>query len=361
MRSATISLLAAILCAMAPSRAAVQSTPTAPADAGVLAVAWRKEVKIDGLPRLAAGGSAVIIGTAESGMAAYAATDGRELWTSAAKTDFAPIVVGGTVAGISGTTLEALHQETGQPAWRAVLGGPDPAVRLDAAGELAIVTAGRDLRAWRADGSVAWRATLESAPVTRVVGGGSDLFVGLETPEIVALDPAIGVVKWRARLPARPTSLTVAGDQLLVGGDDDAVYAFRNGPRLQKLWRHRAVDVIGDPAFDENLAVFALIDNTLKAFKRDGGTLRWSHNLSSRPISGPVVMGDAVFVPLANGSLVRVPLARKSPTPAPPASPNQPTGRLNAAIVAPPLTTVFAVVTDGNSRSELIAWRAEKK
>jgi outer membrane protein assembly factor BamB len=361
MRSATISLLAAILCAMAPSRAAVQNTPTTPADTGALAVAWRKEVKIDGLPRLAAGASAVFVGTAESGLAAYAATDGRELWSSAQKTDFAPIVVGNKVVGISGTSLGAIHQETGQPAWEAVLGGPDAPARFEAAGELAILTAGRDLRAWRADGSVAWRATMDAAPVTRVVGTGSELYVALETPEIVALDPAVGTIRWRARLPARPTSLTVAGNQLLLGADDGAVYAFRNGPGFRKLWRHRAVDAIGDPAFDEKLAVFALVDNTLKAFSRDGGSLRWSHNLSSRPISGPVVMADAVFVPLANGSLVRVPMSRTTAPPAPPASPNQPGGRLNAAIVALQFQAVFAVVTDANAKSELIAWRAEKK
>ena len=364
MSSATAFLFAAIATAVVISGDASQEKPpaaTAGADARTFTVAWRKRVSISGSPRLAVGTRAIFLATAETGLSAFALDDGRELWGPSGKTDLGPVVLGNRIAVVSDRSLEVLEQDTGNRAWRADLEGADAPIRLDSVDQLIAVGSGREIRTWRAGGSPNWRTTLSSAPVTRVIATTESWLMGLEQPEIVALDPASGAIKWRGRLPARPLSMSVAGSNLFLSAADNAVYSFDLEPRLDRKWRHRRLmATVGDPVADDDHAYFTFIDNTLRAYSRDGGTRRWTHPLPSRPLTGPLLIGGAVVVALASGEVVRVSAATGRE--AQPDRKREPSaGRASVAVAAQQLAAVFAVVSVEGGASELVAWRLSEK
>jgi hypothetical protein len=48
------------------------------------------------------------------------------------------------------------------------------------------------------------------------------------------------------------------------------------------------------------------LDNTLQAFDRGGGAVRWRQPLPSRPAPGLIESGGFLFVPLITGEVVRL-------------------------------------------------------
>lgn len=355
MRSATTSVLAAVVSASCLAGAAVQDKPAATP----LAVSWQTEIEISGLRHLAVGPRAILLAGSESGLTARAVDDGHVLWQIQKTTGIQPAVAGKLLAILSGDALEVLDQDTGELVWRAPLEGEDSTPTVHAANELFLVIQGREIRAWRPDGAVAWRTTVTSAPVTRIVAGADSLVVGLQSAEVVALDPATGTVRSSAKLAARPTALTIADDQLFIPTADGRLYGYRLGQDLKRMWRYRAVSAIGEAVVGERFAYFALLDNTLRAFDRKGGSQRWSAPLDSRPIAGPVLLGENLLVPLAAGTLAQIPAAtgtRPAPASKPP---GQPSVRMSA--MAASQDGLYAIVTGVNEVTTLVAWRSAAK
>src|SRR5262245_13665541 len=130
MSRTTSCLFAAIVLVVSVPHAAPQDKPAPkPADATSASVAWRKDVEIAGTPMLAIGSAALFLGSAKSGLTAYSIPDGKILWESQAMTDVAPIVSGTSVAVLSGRTLEALSQATGQSVWQISRNGAEAPTR----------------------------------------------------------------------------------------------------------------------------------------------------------------------------------------------------------------------------------------
>lgn len=367
MRRTTTSIRALIASAITivTSCAAAQNTGPAPAQSSTAHVpAWNVEVAVSGLPHLAATADAVFLGTGESGLTAYSSEDGRKLWESPTGADIRPVLLGTLVGTVSRGAVVFVHQQTGRDAWRADLGLQDGgrAVGLVATAQLAVATSGREIRAWRADGTEAWRQTLDEEPVTAVVPAEETLFIAIGTPgtSLLALDPASGAIKWRAPLPGTPASLAVAGSDVFFSASG-ALYAYKTTPAFERSWRHSNVDGIGPAVVDKDRVYFTLIDNTLQAFDRRSGGKRWSHHLTWRPVDGPVLGSDGIFVALGNGALAQVVAATGRAAASDQAKPQPSTTRLNAVTASPDVKAVYVVLTDENAARTLQAWKPAKR
>ena len=324
-----------------------------------MAVIWQTEIEISGLRHLAVGRRAILLAGSESGLTARALDDGHVLWQIPKTTSIQPAVAGKLFAILLDDALEVLDQDTGELAWRAPLENGESTPTVHATTDLFLVIQGSEIRAWRLDGTVAWRTPVTSSPVTRIVAGSNGLVVGLQSAEVVVLDPSTGAVRSTTKLAARPTALTIAGDQLFVPTADGLLYAYRLRQDLKRMWRYRAVAAIGDAVVGDRFAYFALLDNTLRAFDRKGGSQRWSAPLDSRPIAGPVLVGEILLVPLAAGNVAQIPSA----TGATPASPAKPAGQpsVQMSAMAASEDSLYAIVTGVNDTTTLVAWRSGAK
>ncbi len=346
-----VGTLAVVAC-LAPL--AAQAPPQTPS----MAVAWQTDVPLDGRLFIAAGRHAIVVAGSLSGMSAHAPDDGRALWQHPAKASGAPVALGRIVVCVVDGSLLALDQATGHEAWRVPLDAAEPlsSLGLAATDALVHVVRGPEIHAWRADGTAAWHRTLPSPLVTPIVSGGKVLMAGLEQPAILAMDPATGATRWTARLDEAPTALAVAEDRLFVPTAGGEFYAYRVTPAgLKKVWRYRdrAIPAVGPPATSGRRVFYALLDNTLQAFGRDNGARVWTAPLGSRALTGPVVLGDEVVVPLASGQLAQVSAATGKA--APPQEPKPAPRRMGAS--ASEGGSLYAIATAGNDTTTLIAWR----
>jgi outer membrane protein assembly factor BamB len=339
--------------------AARQETPPSPAATAVATPAWRKDVTVAGQPLIAASGRAIFVSSAESGLTAYSADDGRELWTSQLTSDFAPVFAGSLVGTVRGATIRFVDQESGRAAWQAELSTDNPVSSVRSVGGLVLVGAGPELRAWRPDGSAAWQQTLPSAPVTRIVGGAKLLIVGLPTPELVALEPATGSVAKRIGLPSAPSSLAAGGDDVFVSLKDE-FHAYDVTESFDRSWQRRMIDPVGDPFVDEKNVYVVLVDHTLQAYDRSGGSQRWSFPFAWRPVGDPAFGKEHVLIALATGEVAHASLSNGRPSgTGEGADPGR--TRLNAATAAPDGSTLFTIATSENQTRTLTAWRPGKR
>jgi outer membrane protein assembly factor BamB len=334
------------------------AVPQKPSSAALQPV-WSVEVEFDGPPRIAVGRHAVFVVSPETGLAAYSIDGGRKLWQSSLRSTADPAVAGELVALAIPGGIEVLSETTGQTAWKAAVDG-DGAVSLYGTDRLLLAVQGAEIRAWRHDGTTAWTYTSESLPTTPLLSTPAGLLLGVAKPEILSLDPGSGSVKWRSPIPARATSLSLAGDQLIMSGSDDALYSFRVEASLKKNWKsrtYRRLQPIGQALFDERWVYLAIIDNTLRAFDRSSGSQRWTQSLDSRPMAGPTLLAGTLVIPLVNGELAQVTAATGSKAAAQPPGARS-AERLNAAAASQ--AGVFAVVTASDNRHTLKAWGTKR-
>jgi outer membrane protein assembly factor BamB len=350
MRRATTFILTMLASAGCATGAAVQEKPAEPS----ITVAWQKEIEITGAAHLTIGRRAVILAGAESGLAAYALDDGRQLWRNEKTSIVQPVSTAGLVIIATSDAVQALNEENGDPAWNAAMPGSATPPTLHATDSLVVVTRGTEVRAWRTGGSPAWQKTLPALPTTGFVTANDALLVGLQTPAIVALSPTTGDILWSAEIPAPATALTIAGNLIFAPGVDGRLNAYQLDQGLKRKWRYRAVPAIGEAVVDDRRAYFTLIDNTVRALDREGGAQRGSYPLSSRPVGGGILVGTSLFVPLTDGDVARVNVAPGvKPDPAKPAA--KAAVRLSAAVLSE--DRVYAIVTPETGATSLTAWR----
>lgn len=329
------------------------------APAGPLAVAWQQEIEISGRFSISLGPEAVVIGS-ESGLVALSARDGRSLWRDARPSLARPVRVGQVLITASESAMEGLNEATGEMVWRAPI--ETAAVpELHAVGDLALAVRGPDVRAWRGDGTPAWRATLTASLATRFVSATDGLIAGLWNWDVVSLDPASGAVRWTERTRARLTGLTASGSDVFAADTEGDLFRFRvdRGLKRETTWRDRGIAAVGDPIVNELSVFYAFSDNSLKAFNRKSGSQRWSVRLPSRPASGPTFAVDHIAVALATGEIVQVPalVGRKAGDSPPPPKPT--TDHVTAVDAAS--GTIAALVTTGTATVRIVVWRAGPK
>jgi outer membrane protein assembly factor BamB len=242
------------------------------------------------------------------GPAQLAAVDldrGTIRWRLEAATEFTPATGGGLVFTVNEQTIEARSAADGSVKWRSPLPGGAAAPLYWDTGWLLASTPAGDLAAFRADdGTLVWRRQL-GAPLLIAPGPALDrLFLPLADQRLVAVLLATGETVWERKLDAPITALLALEDQLVFGTATKNVTSvdLRRG-RERWTWRIGG-DMAGAPTADDRHIYFASRDNILRAVDRQSGNLRWKADLASRPAGGPLLIADAVVMPLVSSLIV---------------------------------------------------------
>ena len=224
---------------------------------------------------------------------------GEILWRRDLTTAIAPAVGDGMVFIGGEGQVEALSADRGQTRWRSSLPGRIVTVSWDNSWLLCSNETG-DLAALRAsDGEIVWRVALGAALVLPPAAGLDRVYVGLDGGQLLALDLANGTRTWSRPMPGRITGLKAIDGQLIVGTAANAIFSLDLASGRQN-WRWRVGgDVAGPAASDDRHVYFAARDNVLRALDIRSGNLRWTAELSSRPVAGPQVLAGRVVVPLS--------------------------------------------------------------
>jgi outer membrane protein assembly factor BamB len=236
---------------------------------------------------------------------------GQVKWRRELGTAIAPTVGGGLVFVAHDGFVEALSADRGETAWRTSLPGRLVTLTWDTHWLLCSNDAG-DLAALRAsDGELVWRTTLGAALVLPPAAGLDRVYVAVEGGRLGAIDLSTGRETWSRTVPGRITGVQAVQDQLIVGTTANAVFSLELDSGRQR-WRWRVGgDVAGAAAGDERHIYFAARDNVLRAVDVRTGNLRWTTDLSARPVGGPQVLAGRVVVPLSNTVGIFDPLTGK--------------------------------------------------
>ncbi|MCC7179117.1 MAG: PQQ-binding-like beta-propeller repeat protein [Acidobacteria bacterium] len=236
---------------------------------------------------------------------------GTVRWRRALATALPPASGEGLVFVAADGRVEALTSASGATRWRTPLPGRLVTVTWDT-GWLLCSTEDGDFAALRAsDGELVWRAALGKALVAPPAAALDRVYVALDGAEVVSLHLATGAKGWARTLSGRITGVSAVDGQLIVGTTDNAVFSLELDSGRQR-WRWRVGgDASGAATSDDRHVYFVARDNVLRAVARGGGTLRWTAELSSRPLGGPQVFQGAVFVPLATSVAIFDPATGK--------------------------------------------------
>jgi outer membrane protein assembly factor BamB len=206
------------------------------------------------------------------------------------------VAVGADPIREAGGTVRAMGPEDGKARWTAESGvtGNLPPVF----GSERIVVAGGGIAVLEAaSGRVVWSA-MDARAVTPPALTASSVVVGEADGSLRARDLASGKVLW-SFATARPLQAAPVVDEagrILVGTTDRRFLSI-DAESGDDRWTWRlGADVQHEAALFERLVLFATHEDVLYALDRNNGHLAWRQPLPSRPLSGPILFGDAVVV-----------------------------------------------------------------
>ena len=349
-------MMALALGSVAAQDATKPATPTpTPAVPTGISVLWRRSpVPFKGPATLTAGSRSIFLNSSETGVGAFSIDDGKTLWSSDLVSDLPAVVTGTQIAVVSGESIHVLAQDTGVEVWRATIG---PATSgLFTLGDRVGAVVASELRTWAANGTAGWRTTLPGMPTTRVILRDGLVYVGIDTPALVALDGATGVIRWQVALKARPLGLTATDDRLFFSDANATLNAYEIKPQAEPAWPpYHLIRAIGAPLVDDKHAYFALLDNSVRAFTRSGGTQRWSKVMTARPAAGPMRVGENLAVALTSGIVVELAWRDGAIIPSPTTAAAS-SDRLQAAAASPDNGRVYTFTIAGGNVRTLTAW-----
>jgi hypothetical protein len=106
-----------------------------------------------------------------------------------------------------------------------------------------------------------------------------------------------GAVLWTRTVGGPVLALTVSETRVIAGSSNNMVYVLDAKKNGKQRWKWRTGgDPVGDTAFDGKRLYYLAYDNSLRAHNVRNGHLAWTRILQSRPVGGPVVIGDRVVV-----------------------------------------------------------------
>ena len=156
-----------------------------------------------------------------------------------------------------------------------------------------------------ADGSEAWRLSLEDRLAVRPVIDDRWLVAATISGSVLAVRVADGSLAWRGDVKARisaPPALTPdrvylpLEDRVYVGATDNFLYCL-DTRRGEVSWRWRTgADVIGTPVVADDRLYFVALDNILRSLDRHGGSQKWKRALPLRPRGSPLLAGSTLVI-----------------------------------------------------------------
>jgi outer membrane protein assembly factor BamB len=222
-------------------------------------------------------------------------------WTQPQASSVPPEVAGAFVVGADGTSLWARDTTTGAPRWtRAVdtASLPNYVTRIAAApAAVCVATAAGSLSCLKPeDGSLLWEQPVGARPTAGPVVAAGRVALGFADGRVRAFAIETGTPLWTRTATGAVLTLTATDARVIAGTDANLVFVFDAAKGKQK-WKWRTG---GDPAGEAILVgkrlYYLAYDNMLRAHNMRNGHLAWSRVLSSRPVGGPVAIGDRVLV-----------------------------------------------------------------
>ncbi len=273
--------------------AALPGTPVAPPDAPS-DILWTQPIVAASTTSPLFAGNYVIISHLPGVIAAHRVSDGVRVWHR----DLNPeqrLVADATMLYVAaGEAIHALRLTDGTDAWRAPAGTlTAPLLAQD--GWVIAASAGKLMALRAGDGSAVW--TIE-APSQRdgAALSGETLFVPSTDGYVRARDLKTGKEIWHRRLGGQPGEPLVVGESLVVAAADKAVYKL-NAATGDKQWRYRVgASIRGRAATDGERIFVTALDNMVRAIDFGHGALKWQVGMTFRPLTGPVVAGNTVFI-----------------------------------------------------------------
>ena len=242
-------------------------------------------------------GSYLYVPLREGLLASVFTLDGVVQWVTEQPTDFQPTVGGQLLFVVEGSQVRALWAAMGIERWRLDLPAAVSAPVLWDAGWLIVSLANGDVLAYDAtDGRPVWSQRVASA-VLRPTIDRERLLVPQQDGHVSALELTTGRLLWERQLGGTPSAIRAFDDRLYLGTTDNFFYAIDlvDG-RIRWRWRTGA-DVIGAPVVTPEAVYFVSLDNQLRALDLRTGVQRWKRDLPTRPVSGPIQLGQVLMLP----------------------------------------------------------------
>jgi outer membrane protein assembly factor BamB len=271
-----------------------QQTPAKPSQPFPSKVAWSKALSAEPSTLPLVAGDRIVIALDSGTVMARRLTDGEEIWSVTRKVDMPMSVDDGLIIVAGDGEVAAIEISDGKEIWKIPTGKltAPPLVRggwvvLGEAGKLAAFRASDGARIWERD---------SAEVVERPAIDGGRLFVAQKPGLLVALDLESGKPLWDRQLASSPTEPLVIGDRVYVGDDSKQFFCLKaeNGERDFVL--NIGYRTLGRADVDDAHLYITGVDNTLRAYDRINGALRWKQGVTFRPISGPLVIGPHVLL-----------------------------------------------------------------
>ena len=227
-------------------------------------------------------------------VAAHLLRDGSEAWHVELRAD-KPVAVAGARAFVAaGEAVHALDAATGAVAWVAPT-GTVTAPLLAQDGWL-IVAAADALTAFRAeDGQPIWRRELGLQHAQATIEG-DNVYAPLDNGELRALDLKTGSDRWTRHYTGPTSEVLAFSDRVYVGYGDKLFYSFATADGGREFRQRIGAILRGRPAAEGTRIFVTSIDNMVRAYDRNSGSMLWHRSVPFRP-AAPVVIGSTVVVP----------------------------------------------------------------
>ena len=274
-----------------------------------LATVWTASLDAALEPPLAMDERKVYVATRDGDVRALSRQDGAVAWRAKGLKGLVSAVPGVVVVRTPEGRVLSVQPRTGEVRWTTESSVPG-AIPATIDRDLVFVAGSGLVALDAASGRVVWSAPPGPIVTSPPVGAGAVVIVGEADGTLRGRDRATGASLWTFPT-AEPLVAPVLVDErgeIFLGTSDRRL--LRLGPKGKAHWRWKVgADVTSLPALAGDLALFTSFDATLYAIHRGSGKLAWRSGLPSRPLSGPLVVGQTVLVVCHESEVVGFSLA----------------------------------------------------
>ncbi len=153
---------------------------------------------------------------------------------------------------------------------------------------------------------IVWTANLGGPPAARPAYDDASAYVPLRNGQLVAFSIADGQRRWWIDLPT--TLSPAAGDHLVFVASGDAIHAVSAADGSAEWQVPVGRNISAPPLWDSGWLIAGREDGEVLAFRARDGQELWRRQLVSAMRVTPSIAGDALYVPLQDGRVVKLDL-----------------------------------------------------